>query len=82
MTSRKINSSDPNDFKRVISEKNEYPREILMSYISSEYKVNEKSLKHNQFFEIPDTLIYNYLIYICFALIMHRENLMDNYGYY
>ena len=53
-----------------------------MFYISKEYKLNEKSLKHNQFFEIPDILIYNYLKYICFALIMDCGNLMDNDGYY
>jgi len=38
-----------------------------MFYLSKEYKLNENSLKHNQFFEIPDILIYNYIEYILCA---------------
>ena len=50
--------------------------------IFRKFMQNGKSIKHKEFFEIPDTLIYNYLNYTCFAIIIHRRNLMHNSGYY
>ena len=55
---------------------------FLMFDISMGCMQNDKSIKHKEFFEIPDTLIYNYLNYTCFAIIIHRRNLIYNSGYY
>ena len=50
--------------------------------IFREFMQNGKSIKYKEFVEIPDTLIYNYLNYTCFAIIIHRRNLIYNSGYY
>ena len=70
-----IDSSNPNFFKIISNEKKNYlTPKFLMFDISMECMQNDKSIKHKEFFGIPDILIYNYLNYTCFAIIIiHRR---------
>ena len=65
-----------------MKKKNYLTPKFLMFDIFREFMQNGKFIKHKEFVEIPDTLIYSYLNYTCFAIIIHRRNLIHNSGYY